>query len=117
MHILDRRQVVVDPEDRKLLRVEAEGHRTLAGRGVSSYAEAPVPRNASTRPRPCRRGSPSSGELFLDARGLARTLAEVVKLGASNVATPLDLDRGDQRAVGLERALDSFAARNLADDE
>jgi hypothetical protein len=43
--------------------------------------------------------------------------AQVVQLGAAHVAAALDFDRGDQRAVGLERALHAFAARDLADDE
>ena len=56
-------------------------------------------------------------DLFLDAGGLAAAIAEVVQLRATHVATTLDLDAGDQRRVRLERTLDAFARRNLADDE
>src|SRR6185295_2170713 len=69
------------------------------------------------RDRSCRCGLTSSGELFLDPRRLARAAAQVVQLRAAHVAAALDLDRCDQRAVGLERALDTLAARDLANDE
>src|ERR1700709_2443204 len=53
-------------------------------------------------------------ELLADACRLARTRAEVVQLGATHVALALDLDRGEQRRIRLEGALDAFAARDLA---
>src|SRR5690606_17107860 len=56
-------------------------------------------------------------QLFLDTRGLARTLAQVVELGATDVTAALHFDAGHQRRVGLERTLDTFARRDLADDE
>ena len=49
-------------------------------------------------------------ELLADARRLAGATAQVVELRAAHVALALDLDRRDQRRVGLERALDAFAA-------
>src|SRR4029079_4482301 len=55
--------------------------------------------------------------LLFDAGGFARPLAQVVELGAPDVAAALDLDRSDQRTVGLERALDALAARDLAHHE
>src|SRR5207253_1501723 len=58
-----------------------------------------------------------SGELLLDARRLARALAQVVQLGAAHVAAALHFDGRDQRAVDLESALDAFAAADLAHDE
>src|SRR5207249_7662805 len=57
------------------------------------------------------------GKLLANARGLSRPVAEVVELGAAHVAFALDLDRGEQRRIGLESTLDAFAARNLAHDE
>src|SRR5437867_9734618 len=56
-------------------------------------------------------------KLLANARGLPRPVAEVVELGATHVAFALDLDRGEQRRIGLESTLDAFAARNLAYDE
>ena len=79
----------------------------------------PAP-TAAGLPDRCAAGCPArlpSSQLFFDAGRLARALAQVVELGAPHVAAALDLDRGDQRAVGLERALDAFAARDLANDE
>ena len=57
------------------------------------------------------------GELFANPRRLAGAIAQVVELGAAHVALALHLDAGDQRRIGLERALDAFAARDLAHDE
>src|SRR5579875_3459683 len=56
-------------------------------------------------------------QLFLDSRRLARTLAQVVQLRATDVTATLHDDAREQRRVGLERTLDAFARRNLADDE
>ena len=63
------------------------------------------------------RRRPAVRELFADPRRLARTFAQVVQLGATHVALALHLDRGEQRRVRLERALDAFAARDLAHGE
>src|SRR5207253_1271662 len=56
-------------------------------------------------------------QLFLDPRGLARTLTQVVELGAANVAAALHFNRCDQRRVQLERTFHAFTRRNLAHDE
>src|SRR5574337_1032164 len=56
-------------------------------------------------------------QLFLDAGRLAAAAAQVVQLGAAHVAAALDLDAGDQRAVGLERALHTLATGDLAHGE
>src|SRR2546421_2762079 len=52
-----------------------------------------------------------------DARRLAGTRAQVIELGAAHVALPLHLDRGDERRIGLEGALDALARGDLAHDE
>src|SRR5512143_857965 len=56
-------------------------------------------------------------ELLPDPRRLARARTQVVELRAADVALALDLDRGDQRRIRLERPLHTFAARDLAHDE
>src|SRR5947208_1171937 len=43
--------------------------------------------------------------------------AQLIELDAANVALARHLDRGNQRRVGLERALDALARRYLAHDE
>src|SRR5262249_18023551 len=40
-----------------------------------------------------------------------------IELRAAHVALPLHLDRGDERRIGLEGALDAFARGDLAHDE
>src|SRR5580765_5703240 len=52
-----------------------------------------------------------------DARRLAGAAAQVVQLGAAHVALSLHLDRGDERRIGLEGALDALARGDLAHDE
>src|SRR5262245_58827385 len=56
-------------------------------------------------------------ELLADPCGFPGTLAQVVELRAADVALALHLDRGDQRRVRLERALDALPARHLPYDE
>src|ERR1700733_10280632 len=56
-------------------------------------------------------------DLFLDARGLAGQVAQVVELGAAHAAAALDGDVADGRAVGLEHALHTLAVRDLAHGE
>src|SRR5581483_8753934 len=56
-------------------------------------------------------------DLLADARALARAAAHVIQLGAAHVALALHLDRGDERRVGLERALDALARGDLAHGE
>src|SRR5690606_8161871 len=56
-------------------------------------------------------------QFFLDASSLARTAAQVVELGAANIATTLDFDACDLGRVQLECTLDGFAGRNLANDK
>src|SRR2546426_3283129 len=58
-----------------------------------------------------------SAGAFADARRLAGTRAQVVKLCPAHVALALDLDRGDQGRVGLEGALHALARGDLAHDE
>src|SRR5688572_7131475 len=58
-----------------------------------------------------------AADALTDARRLARALAQVIELRAPHLALALDLDRGDQRRVGLERALHAFAGGHLAHDE
>src|SRR3954463_1726613 len=55
--------------------------------------------------------------LLADARRFGRTRAQVVELRPAHVALALHLDRGDQRRVGLEGALDALARGDLAHDE
>src|SRR5688572_1367150 len=64
-----------------------------------------------------RAGGFVAADALADARRLARALAQVVELRAPHFALALDLDRGDQRRVGLEGALDALARRDLAHDE
>src|SRR5437773_7618844 len=56
-------------------------------------------------------------ELFADPGRLARTLAQVIELGAPHVPFTLHLDACNERGICLKRALDAFATRNLADNE
>src|SRR4051794_15471627 len=56
-------------------------------------------------------------EVFLDARLLALEAAQVVQLAGADRATTLDGHRVDDRAVGLEHALDAVAVRDLAHGE
>src|SRR5689334_8944312 len=55
--------------------------------------------------------------LLTDTRRFAGARAQVVQLGAAHVALPFHLDRGDERRVGLEGALDTLARGDLAHDE
>src|SRR5258706_15153493 len=56
-------------------------------------------------------------DFLADARPLARELAHVIELGAPHVAFALELDRVDQRGIGLEGALDALARGHLAHGE
>src|SRR6202521_1615783 len=69
------------------------------------------------RPEKNERGVMIASDLFLDPRGLAGQIAQVVELGAAHVAAALDGDLADGRAVGLEHALDALAVRDLAHRE
>src|SRR5690606_9712858 len=62
-------------------------------------------------------GGGRQSDLFLDASGAAAALAQVVQLGSAHGAAALDLDALDQRAVGLEHALNALAVRDLAHRE
>jgi len=53
-------------------------------------------------------------DLLLDASGFPGAFAHVVELGATDVASALDLDIGDAWAVGLKYALHAFTIRDLA---
>src|SRR6202158_2825492 len=53
-------------------------------------------------------------DLFLDARGFAGEIAQVVQLRASHTAAALDRDLGDARSVDREGALHTLAVRYLA---
>ena len=48
---------------------------------------------------------------------LYAAVAQVVQLGTAHITAALDFDLGDQRAVGLERTLNTFAAGDLAHGE
>src|ERR1700719_3204426 len=78
-------------------------------RGVMSYS---LSLRQARFPPPAR-----ASDLFLDPRGLAGQIAQVVELGAAHVAAALDGDLADGRAVGLEHALDALAVRDLAHRE
>src|SRR5487761_446541 len=56
-------------------------------------------------------------DLLFDPRRLARQVAQVIELGAADVAAALDGDVADRGAVGLEHALHALAVRYLADRE
>src|SRR5712691_8653661 len=56
-------------------------------------------------------------DFLADARALARELAHVVEFRAAHGAFSLQLDRVDQRGVGLEGALDALARGHLAHRE
>src|SRR5258708_79535 len=56
-------------------------------------------------------------DFLADARPLTRELAHVIELGAAHVAFALELDRVDQRGIGLEGALDALARGHLAHGE
>gem|GEM_PF-5741590 len=58
-----------------------------------------------------------AGTVFLDLRGLAVTLAQVVELGATHVALGDDLDVVDRGGVNREGTLNAHAEGNLADGE
>src|SRR5690554_7365978 len=64
-------------------------------------------RRAGRKPGRVAAEASASGQLFLDAGGLAAALAEVVQLGLTHVTATLDADGVDQRAVGLEGTLRS----------
>ncbi len=55
--------------------------------------------------------------LFLDLRGLATELAQVVQLGATDVTARDDLDVVDDRGVDGELTLDTDLEADLADGE
>src|SRR6185503_7335981 len=57
------------------------------------------------------------GFLFLDARGLAGQLAQVVQLRATHAAAAQYLDVADHRAVYREDALDTDAVGDLPNGE
>ena len=52
-----------------------------------------------------------------DAGRLAATAAEIVELGATDLAAADDLDLGDVGRVDRENALDALAVGDLADSE
>src|SRR5690606_12725013 len=97
----------------------ARGARNDAGPGRRRRfaSTVPAPRRAAGRPRLFGLAGFLRLQLLADARRLAGTPAQVVELRAPHVALALQFDRGDQRRVRLERALDAFAAADLAHDE
>src|SRR5580704_502181 len=64
--------------------------------------------------RPPRR---ATSDLFLDARGFAREIAQIVELRAAHTAAALHHDVADGGTVGLEGALDALAVGDLAHRE
>ena len=55
--------------------------------------------------------------LAVEARLLARQIAQVVEPSTSDITTRLDIDFGDQRRLHGEDTLDADAARNLSNSE
>ena len=104
----------------------------LARRQSSETAKKP-PRGGFGRPRPamkagapdsaaCRRPcsacwSPARVGALGDAGRLSAAVAQVIELGATDLAAADDLDRIDQRRVDREDALDALAVGDLADRE
>ena len=67
------------------------------------------------REKPCNWPDKAKAlDFFLDTCSLTRTIAEIVKLGATNITATLNQDFLNLRAVGLEHALHPFAMRDLA---
>src|SRR5262249_5379108 len=58
-----------------------------------------------------------AGGALGDARRLAAAAAQVIELGAADLAAAHQLDAGDPRAVEREDALDAFAVGDLAHGE
>src|ERR1700743_374720 len=54
---------------------------------------------------------------FRDARGFAAHTAQVIELGAADLAAAHELDGVDHRGEQREHALDTLAVRNLAHGE
>src|SRR5258707_399433 len=80
--------------------------------------QRPPPRGT----RPCLerllgRDGRGLGLHFLDARGLAREVAQVVQLGAAHAATAHDVDLCQHGAVQREDALDTYTVGDLPDRE
>src|SRR4029450_11018464 len=94
----------------------------------AEFVRKPAQTKRAARKLPfCARGgrprfAPLLGRLFLvrvrellaNPRRFARPVAQVIELGATDIPLALDLDRGQQRRIGLKRALDAFPARDLA---
>lgn len=59
----------------------------------------------------------TTNEFFFDASGFTRAFAQIVQFSTTHSATTLDFDAGDLRGIKLECTLNSFARRNLANDE
>src|SRR5471032_2676058 len=73
--------------------------------------------NADAELRACFRRNATIWQFFFDTSRFARTLTQVVQLGAANITTAFHFDRSDQRRVQLERTLNAFARRDLTNDE
>src|SRR5919197_2213427 len=55
--------------------------------------------------------------LLADARGFAAAAAQIIKLGAANLAAAHDFDRVDHRRIERKHAFHAFAVGNLAHRE
>src|SRR4029077_2555818 len=99
--------------------------RCSALRSPSSPRHNPEKNERTVMMVPCSRGAARGRrrrelltgpalELFLDARRLARQVAQIVELGAAHAAAALHRDVADRRAVGLEHALHPLAVGDLA---
>ena len=53
-------------------------------------------------------------QLFLDAGGLAGTVAQVIQLGTAHIAAALQFDTGDLWRISLESPFHAFTGGNLA---
>src|SRR5258708_30434768 len=90
---------------------------TSASRASSTIRCSTLRRPSRPRHSPRKMVRAVMSDLFLDARGLAGEVAQVVELGAAHVAAALHGNLADRGAVGLEHALDALAVGDLAHRE
>src|SRR5207248_3079012 len=100
-----------------------DGHSPLPY-DFTTMADAPKDKGGLEPPLSCRATCESLfaallalRELLADPRRLPGASAQIVELGPPHIAFALDFDRRDQWRIRLDRALDAFAARDLAHDE
>src|SRR6185312_14395625 len=100
------------------LGLRVEGRRAMNRRRLSQRHDAPDTTKAPGRvPLTRTIAEESDGladQLFLDASGLTRTAAQIIKFSTAHIATALDLDTGDLRRIQLERTFHGLARGDLA---